>query len=60
VAAILEYPRGQALIDVKDGEYGGTPLDWCSHGSRNSGKPKARYDEVARLLTLARDARATP
>ena len=42
-----------ALIDVKDGTYGGTPLDWCEHGSRNSGRPRAGYPEVERLLREA-------
>ena len=53
VKAILSYPRGRALIDVKDGTYGGTPLDWCEHGSRNSGRPRAGYPEVERLLREA-------
>jgi ankyrin repeat protein len=53
VAAILGYPRGQALIHVKDPVYGGTPLNWCGHGSRNSSKPKAGYVEVERLLRAA-------
>ena len=58
VAAILRYPRGRALIDVKDPVYGGTPLDWCSHGSRNSTKPKEKYAVVERLLKHAGAAEA--
>jgi ankyrin repeat protein len=53
VKAILSHPRGRLLIDAKDGEYGGTPLDWCEHGSRNSGRPRAGYPEVERLLREA-------
>jgi ankyrin repeat protein len=50
VSAILAYPSGRALIDSRDSAYGGTPLNWCSHGSRNCGNPRADHDEVARLL----------
>jgi ankyrin repeat protein len=53
VAAILKYPRGRALIHVRDGQYEGTPLDWCAHGSHNSSKPRAGYVEVERLLRAA-------
>jgi ankyrin repeat protein len=53
VEAILRYPRGRALIHVKDGEYNGTPLDWCEHGSRNSSKPKEGHAKVERLLRAA-------
>lgn len=53
VAAILQYPRGRALVGVKEQQYGGTPLDWCEHGSRNSSKPKEGYVEVERLLRSA-------
>jgi hypothetical protein len=53
VAAILRYPRGRALVNVKDPLYGGTPLNWCQHGSQNSSKPKAGYVEVERLLRRA-------
>ena len=50
VAAILSYPAGRALIDVRDPFYNGTPLSWCSHGSRNCGNPNADHARVARLL----------
>ena len=53
VAALLRYPSGRALIEVKDRRYGGTPFNWCCHGSRNSGKPAPDYAEVARLLIAA-------
>jgi ankyrin repeat protein len=53
VAALLRYPSGRALIEVKDRRYGGTPFNWCCHGSRNSGNPAADYAEVARLLIAA-------
>jgi ankyrin repeat protein len=53
VAAILQYPRGRALVGVKESQFGGTPLDWCEHGSRNSNKPKGGYAEVERLLRSA-------
>jgi ankyrin repeat protein len=50
VAALLRYPSGRALIDVREEVYGGTPLSWCCHGSRNCGNPRANHAEVARLL----------
>ena len=50
VSAILSYPAGRALIDVRDASYNGTPLSWCCHGSRNCGNPKADHAAVARLL----------
>jgi len=53
VAALLEDPRGRALINSRDDVYQGTPLNWCSHGSRNSSNASAPYGEVARLLLAA-------
>lgn len=53
VAAILSYPAGRALIDVRDRVYGGAPLNWCCHGSANSAKRNANHAEVARLLIAA-------
>lgn len=50
VSAILSHPAGRALIDVRDSTYGGTPLSWCCHGSRNCGNPGADHGAVARLL----------
>jgi hypothetical protein len=53
VTAILAYPSGRALIERRDPHYGGTPFNWCCHGSRNSGKPARGFAEVARLLIMA-------
>jgi len=53
VAAILEAERGRALVTVRDPHYGGTPLGWCCHGSRNCGRPGADHAAVARLLVGA-------
>jgi hypothetical protein len=53
VSAILAYPRGRELLDVKENTYGGTPLSWCCHGSRNCGNPRANHAEVARMLLAA-------
>jgi hypothetical protein len=53
VAAILSHPAGRALIDVRDRVYGGAPLNWCCHGSTNSGNRNADHAEVARLLIAA-------
>jgi hypothetical protein len=50
VSAILRYPSGRALLDQRDTRYGGTPFNWCCHGSRNSGKAAARFRETARVL----------
>ncbi|MGH7717689.1 MAG: hypothetical protein ACREON_02440 [Gemmatimonadaceae bacterium] len=59
VAAILHYPAGRALLDVREDTYGGTPLSWCSHGSTNCGDPQADHEAVARML-LAAGARLDP
>jgi ankyrin repeat protein len=53
VTAILAYPTGRALLNSRDSAYGGTPLSWCSHGSRNCGNPHADHGAVARLLIAA-------
>lgn len=53
VEALLRYPSGRALIETRDRQYGGTPLNWCCHGSRNCGNPKADHAAVARLLMAA-------
>jgi len=59
VAAILRFPSGRAIIETRENTYGGTPLSWCCHGSRNCGNPRADHAEVARLL-LSAGARANP
>jgi ankyrin repeat protein len=59
VAALLRYPSGRALIERRDSTYHGTPLAWCSHGSRNCGNRQADHAEVARLL-LEAGARPNP
>ena len=53
VTAILAYPRGRALLNTRESVYGGTPLSWCCHGSRNCGNPRANHAEVARILIAA-------
>jgi ankyrin repeat protein len=53
VAAILRYPAGRALLEKRDPTYGGTPANWCAHGSRNCGNPRADHAGVARLLLEA-------
>lgn len=52
VTAVLRDPRSRALIEVRDPSYGGTPLSWCCHAARFSGKV-ADYAAVARLLVEA-------
>src|SRR5262249_37339465 len=59
VAALLGYPSGRALINSKENTYGGTPLSWCCHGSRNCGRAEANHAEVARLLLAAGAAGAS-
>jgi ankyrin repeat protein len=49
----LRYPAVRALIDRRDTVYGGTPLNWCCHGSVNCGNPAADHPTVARLLLEA-------
>ena len=53
VEAILKDPRGAALIDLREPTWNGTPLSWCSHGSRNCGREEADHPGVARLLIAA-------
>ena len=53
VSAILAHPSGRAIIDSRDSAYGGTPLSWCCHGSRNCGTPRADHAGVARLLIVS-------
>jgi len=53
ISAILRYPAGRALLESRDLRYGGTPLSWCCHGSRNCGRAKADHAAVARLLIEA-------
>lgn len=53
VAALLEYPSGRALINSIENTYGGTPLGWCCHGSRNCRRPGANHAEVAKQLLAA-------
>jgi len=53
VEAILRYPRGRALVAVRDPTYGGTPLGWCLHGSRNRGPTGGEHAAVAGLLLAA-------
>jgi ankyrin repeat protein len=53
VEAILRYPAGRALLETRDGTYGGTPLSWCRHGSFNCGDPRADHAGVARVLIAA-------
>jgi hypothetical protein len=53
VEAILRYPSGRAIIEAREPVWGGTPLSWCCHGSRNCGNPNADHAAVARLLIEA-------
>jgi ankyrin repeat protein len=59
VELILRQPSGRALLEVRDPSFDGTPLGWCTHGSRNSGRRTADYVGAARLL-LAAGARVEP
>jgi ankyrin repeat protein len=53
VEVILRHPGGRATLERRDPTHGGTPLDWCCHGSRNCGNRDADYPAVARLLLEA-------
>lgn len=50
VRAILAHARGRALVNVRDGRFGGTPLGWCLHGAETRRDSQAEYDALARLL----------
>ena len=51
--AALRYDNVRALLEEPDPNYGGTPLNWCAHGSVNCGNPRADHAGVARLLLEA-------
>lgn len=59
VEALLRYPSGRSLINVREPNWNGTPLSWCCHGSTNCGNPNADHAQVARLLLTA-GAHLTP
>lgn len=59
VTAILAHASGRAIVESKDSAYGGTPLSWCCHGSRNCRNPHTDHGAVARLL-IAAGAKAGP
>ena len=59
VEALLAYPAGRALLEVRDPHFGGTPLGWCAHGAVNCGNRQADHPAVARLL-IAAGARVDP
>jgi ankyrin repeat protein len=49
--ALLEY---SAPLDVRDGDYQATPLDWVCHGSLfRKAQPKEAYAEFAKMLVQA-------
>lgn len=50
VAALLRHPDGPELLTRRDPTHGATPLGWCAHGSRFSGRPVAGHSAVARVL----------
>jgi ankyrin repeat protein len=53
VRAVLRYPRGRALIEVRDPQFGATPLGWCCHGAQHCANPAGDHPAVARLLMQA-------
>jgi hypothetical protein len=53
VRALLKHPAGLALLEIRDPNYGGTPLSWCCHGSTNCHRPGADHAAVAQLLLAA-------
>lgn len=53
VDALLRHPAGRALVAVRDGRYGATPLGWCCHGALHAGNPEGEYPAVARMLLEA-------
>ncbi|HEX9565263.1 MAG TPA: hypothetical protein VF981_14875, partial [Gemmatimonadaceae bacterium] len=53
VQAILEYPAGRGLVNVREPHWNGTPLSWCCHGSVNCGNPHADHGAVAGMLIAA-------
>jgi len=52
VAVLLRHPRAAELVAHREPTYGGTPLDWCCHGSCHAGANKP-HAAVARLLLSA-------
>ena len=52
VAVLLRHPDAQALVAIKEGCHGATPLGWCCHGSR-FGNRRHDHAGVAKLLLEA-------
>lgn len=50
IEVALRHPAARALVEVRDGVHGGTPLDWCRHGAVHCGNPEGDYQAVERLL----------
>ena len=49
--AVLSHSAARQLVATRDATHGGTPLDWCCHGSIHC--RHGNYPEVARLLLAA-------
>lgn len=52
VRLLLAHPDAATLIAIRDAHYGGTPLDWCCHGSLNGNRSRD-HAGAARLLVAA-------
>ncbi len=52
VAVLLKYRNAAALLTARDPVHGGSPLDWCLHGSR-FGNRRHDHADVAQLLLEA-------
>ncbi|HET9983764.1 MAG TPA: ankyrin repeat domain-containing protein [Longimicrobiales bacterium] len=53
VEAALRHPEARALLEIRDGIHGGTPLDWCRHGVVHCRNSEGDYPAVERLLLEA-------
>ena len=53
VEVALRRPAVRELIGQPDPTHGSTPLGWCCHGARHSGRPIGGHVAVARLLLEA-------
>jgi len=58
VAVLLGHRNGRELVAIADAQHGGTPLDWCCHGSLN-GNNAGDHATVAQLLLDAGARSAT-
>ncbi len=51
VEAVLRHPAAASMLDLRERQYGATPLGWCLHGSVHG--PRGEHAEIAGMLIEA-------